>query len=143
MRITISLLAIASVIALFILSENRFLIAGGSDSAERVVMLHRGVRMSCAAALVLAILWLVYAPSIWSTLATMLLLACFTLSQNTVRFSGKSFEVVQSVSLITIKRFTVAEGDGNVSSEVFAGVWPLRLPQQQLERALAGMTKQQ
>ena len=76
-------------------------------------------------------------------MVTVLLLACFTLSQNTVRFSGKSFEVVQSVSLITIKRFTVAEGDGNVSSEVFAGVWPLRLPQQQLERALAGMTKQQ
>ena len=142
MRISISLLTITSVIALFILSENRFLTAGGSDSAERVVMLHRGVRMACAAALALAILWLVYAPSIWSIMVTVLLLACFTLSQNTVRFSGKSFEVVQSLSLFTIKRFAVIEGNGNVSSEVFAGVWPLRLPQQQLERALDGMTKQ-
>ena len=105
-------------------------------------MLNRGVRMSCAAAFGLAILWLVYAPSIWSVLATVLLLVCFTLSQNTVRFSGKSFEVVQSISLFTIKRFAVIEGEGNLSSEVFLGVWPLQLPVQQLEQALAGMKKQ-
>lgn len=141
MKLILLLLTASLIIAVFLISEDRFFIAGGSDSLEGTVTVNRGVRIASATALMLTILWVVYKPSLSTGLVTILVLGCFVLSLYTVRLSGRSFEVVQSLSVVPIRRFAVIEGEGNLASSVYAGFWPFRLQHEKLEQILFGLAR--
>ena len=141
MRIVFSLLVICALAAIYHFSGDLFYVAGGSDSTERIIDLPKRVRLICAGIAGLSLLVWALRPSLLSMLFALMTIAGFGLAHNTVRVSGKSYEVVQSFALITITRISVVEGEGDLLKDVFVGFGTFALPQNELRTALDGLKR--
>ena len=143
MRLFLILLAIGLIVAVFVVSGDPFYVAGGSDSAELIIDLPQRIRLICTGLASLSLLIWALRPSLLSTLIALTTIAGFGLAHNTVRVSGKNFEVVQSFALIPVSRISVVEGPtGDLAQSIFRGFGPLALNEADLNEAMSGLTRE-
>jgi len=124
------------------LSNDPFFVAGGSDAAEQIVQLSQAVRFGAAGAAIVALLFLLVRSSLATVLIAFACIALFVLAHNTVRVSGKSYEVIQSFALVPLSRTPVVEGEGgDIAKGLFRGIGPVSLPENELTEALSDLRR--
>ncbi len=144
MKLILFLIAAGLVASTAYLAEDPldpFFLAGGSDSAEQIIALPRTIRLVATVLVIASLGLLTFRPSLVAAVLMAVGLGVFVLAHNTVRISGKSYEVVQSFALIPVTRFSVVEGQGDLANEIFIGLGPLSLPQKKLRTALEGLKR--
>ena len=142
MKTLLILIGVAVVGLVTYISNDPFYVAGGSDVTEEIVQLSQAVRFGAAGAAIVALLFLLVRSNLASVLIAFACLAVFVLAHNTVRVSGKSFAVVQTLAMVPLSRISVVEGEGgDIAEGLFRGIGPLSLPENELTKSLSGLRR--
>ena len=141
MKFAFGILVALAIAAVTYISTDPFFIAGGSDSSEQIVQLPEMTRFFTAGLAIVAVLYWMFRSSLLMVLISLAAIAAFALAHNTLRVSGKSFEVVQTTAFVPFKRFPVEEGREDLTPLVFKGVGLLTLSNRRVSDALSGLKR--
>lgn len=159
LKVSLLLLVAVPTLSIFLISDNNFLIAGGSDAADIFVRVPYVLRVGTLILTFATIGLYIFRTGKTVAVLAMICVLAFMLSQNTVRVSGKDFEAVQYFALLPVQRLEindnplpdvavvtlsstwcclVSEQEGRRYSFI-RGIWPLTLPEDKLRGALDGL----